>query len=124
YRRRLPQETAQVVYSLGTIYERQENWRQVVKHYEDFLKKYRRQALPQQVVRANVQIGKAYWQQNDKRKAQRYFETAVRAYSGGAVEAINSAVPEGQARELAIYEAKEGASEALFFLAEYKYAEF
>jgi tetratricopeptide (TPR) repeat protein len=125
YSRRLPRETSQVIFSLGTIYERQRNWTKVVDHYRGFLRRFNRQALPQQVVRANVEIGKAYWNANDKNRAEGAFRDAMRAYSGGAVEAINGlADVEADQKAVWVFEAKDAASEALFYLAEYKYAEF
>lgn len=128
YRRRMPRETSQVVFSLGTIYERQQNWSKVVDHYRDFLRSYRRQALPHQVIRANVEIGKAYLQHRrdrDQRRAPSFFRDAVQAWQRGAAQEIAqlSGVSD-QDRQLYLYEAKDAASEALFHLAEYKFAEF
>ncbi len=72
------------------------------------------------MVRANVEIGKANWRANDHGRARPFFDTAVRAYRGGAVESINalSDVDDTQ-KALWVLEAKDAASEALFYLAEY-----
>ena len=125
YRRRLPRETSQVIFSLGTIYERQRNWTRVVDHYTSFLRSYRRQALPQQVIKANVEIGKAYWNANNKNSAERYFRDAVQEWSRGAGERITrlDGVSDSE-RATYLYDAKEAASEALFYLGEYKFADF
>ena len=128
YRRRLPRETSQVIFSLGTIYERQENWSKVIDHYRDFLRSYRRQALPQQVIKANVEIGKAYLKSRNTReqaRARGAFQDALRAWSGGAANEV-AQLPDldDQTRELYLYEAKDAASEALFYMAEYEYEEF
>ncbi|MEM9193226.1 MAG: tetratricopeptide repeat protein [Myxococcota bacterium] len=124
YRRRLPRQTSQVIFSIGTIYERQENWTKVVDHYRGFLRTYRRDALPQQLIAANVHIGKAYWRSRDRDRAESFFRDAFRAWSGGAEEAIGR-LPDASDQEKALwlYEAKDAASEALFYLAEYKFAE-
>ncbi|MDH5492369.1 MAG: tetratricopeptide repeat protein, partial [Myxococcales bacterium] len=42
YRRRMPLETSQVQFSLGSVYERAENWPRVIEHYRRFLRDYRR----------------------------------------------------------------------------------
>ncbi len=125
YRRTLPRQTSQVVFSLGSIYERQENWTKVIDHYRGFLRSYRRQALPQQVIRAHVEIGTGYWNSNDKGRAESFFRDAVRAYQGGAAEAI-AGISDAEEAERALWtaQAKDAASEALFFLAEYKFEEF
>jgi tetratricopeptide (TPR) repeat protein len=125
YRRRLPRETSQVIFSLGTIFQRQQNWSKVVDHYRGFLRSYARQALPHQVVRANVEIGNAHWAQNDRDRARGFYDTALRAFRGGAVEGINglSDVADDEKARWVV-EAKDAASEALFHLAEYKFEEF
>jgi tetratricopeptide (TPR) repeat protein len=125
YRRRLPRETSQVIFSLGTIYERQRNWTKVVDHYRGFLRSYQRQALPNQIVKANVEIGRAYWKANNESQSRPFFETAVRAFNGGAVEAIAGLADVSDSdKALWTLEAKDAASEALFYLAEYKFQDF
>ncbi len=128
YRRRMPRETSQVIFSLGTIYERQQNWSKVIDHYRDFLRSYRRQALPQQVIKANVEIGKAHLKSRNSReqgRARNYFRDAFQAWERGGAEAIAQLSDvDDQQRALYLYEAKDAASEALFHLAEYEYQEF
>jgi len=125
YRRRLPRETSQVIFSLGSIYERQRNWSKVIDHYRGFLRSYQRQALPQQVIRANVEIGKAYWESRDRSRAEGFFRSAVQAWERGAAQAIAgmSDLSEEQ-RALNLFAAKDAASEALFYLAEYRFESF
>ena len=53
YRRKLPRQTSQVMFSIGSIYERQERWFQVITHYRDYLKKYGKVGMPHQVIRAD-----------------------------------------------------------------------
>ncbi|RLB53231.1 MAG: hypothetical protein DRJ42_12505 [Deltaproteobacteria bacterium] len=125
YRRRLPRETSQVIFSLGTIFERQENWPRVISHYTGFLRSYRRQALPHQIIKANVQIGAAHWTTDNRDRAKGFYQTAIRAYEGGAVDAINglSDVSDSE-KALWVFQAKDAASEAYFHLAEFKFEEF
>ena len=40
YRKKLPRQTSQVFFSIGSIYERQQRWLQVITHYREYLKKY------------------------------------------------------------------------------------
>ncbi len=125
YRRKRPQETSQVVFSIGTIYERSENWQEVARHYKKFLKDYRRIALPHQIIRANVMLAKAYWNTNDKRKAQGFFKAAVSTWQRGAASRILGQADVSDADRITqLKEALDSAAEALFYLAEYRYEEF
>lgn len=124
YRRSRPRETSQVVFSLGSIYERRGDWEQVFNHYRNFLRDYGRRALPHEVIRANVQMGRAKWETDDKREAERYFRAATQAFQRGAVEAIRQAEGTDAEKELWLARARDATSEALFYLAEYKFAEF
>lgn len=125
YKRKLPLETSQVIFSLGTIYKRQKAWTDVVNHYKKFLSDYGRKALPNQVIKANVEIAMAFWNARDRNKAQKYFEDAIKAWNRGAENTINTAQNVDDAQKAAwLLEAKDAASEAFFHLAEYKFAEF
>ena len=123
YGRRLPQETSQVMYSIGTIYERGEDWRQVVRHFRDFTRRYRRSGLPNHLLRANVLLGRAHWETNDKRSAGRYFRAAVDLWRR-APEQINRLEVDDATKIRYLKEALDSTAEALFYLAEVKYAEF
>lgn len=125
YARRMPLETSQVIFSLGSIYERQENWRRVHDHYRSWLRRYGRRAYPHEVIRANVQMGVALWRQDDRNGARRFFETATREWQRNAGERI--AALEGVSddeRALYLVRAKDATSEALFYMAEYEYEAF
>ncbi|MBX3270933.1 MAG: tetratricopeptide repeat protein [Sandaracinaceae bacterium] len=125
YMRRMPVETSQVMFSLGSIYERQQNWRRVHDHYRDWLRRHGRRAFPHEVIRANVQMGRALWEQDDKNGARRFFETATREWqrdAGQRIAALDGVSDEDRA--LYLVRAKDATSEALFYLAEYEYAAF
>jgi tetratricopeptide (TPR) repeat protein len=125
YRRRMPRETSQVMFSLGSIYERQEDWNRVFNHYRSWLRSYGRRALPHEVIRANVQMGVAKWELDDKDGARRYFEAAVREWTRDAGEEIAGLEDVSDSdRQLYLVRAKDATSEALFYLGEYEYADF
>ena len=124
YRRRLPRETSEVIYSIGTIYERAEQWRELARHFTSFTRQYRRDALPHHMLRANVLIGRSAWEQDDKRAAGRAFRAAVGLWEG-APRAINGLDGVDDATKIGyLKEALDSAAEAMFFIAEEKYAEF
>lgn len=124
YRRSRARATSQVIFSLGSIYERRGDWNQVFNHYRNFLREYGRQALPQEVIRANVQMGRSQWELDRKREAEPHFRAAVQAFERGAVESINRAEGSDEERALYLARAKEATSEALFYLAEYQFETF
>ncbi|MDQ3033466.1 MAG: tetratricopeptide repeat protein [Myxococcota bacterium] len=124
YRRSRARETAQVVFSLGSIYERRGDWNRVFGHYNTWLRSYGRQALPHEVIRANVYLGRAKWETDDRGRAEGHFRAAVQAWSRGAPEAIARAEGTDEEKALWLARARDAASEALFYLAEYKLAEF
>lgn len=124
YRRSRARETAQVVFSLGSIYERRGDWNRVFSHYRLWLRDYGRQALPHEVIRANVYMGRALWETEERPRAEGSFRTAAQAWQRGAPEAINRAEGTDDERALWLARARDATSEALFYLAEYKFAEF
>jgi tetratricopeptide (TPR) repeat protein len=119
YARSNPRETAAVIFSIGSIYEREANAARVVEHYRRFLQRHQRAAAPQDVVRAHVAIGRAL---EDRSRAAASYRDALRVFEGGALDAI-AALPEGE-REQAAYLARDAASEAMFGLAEIERAAF
>jgi len=125
YRRKLPRQTSQVFFSIGSIYERQNKPFQVISHYQEYLKKYGRVGAPQQVIQANTAIGRAYYSINKKNEARRYFQAAVRGWASGAPKRIRAM--KGASRDEKVKymrEALDGAAEAQFYLSEYKFADF
>lgn len=124
YRRRMPRETSQVMFSIGSIYERQNNWNYVFNHYRGWLREYGRTGLPHEVIRANVQMGRSQWELDNKDEARRYFEAALQVWTRGAGEAIARAEGTDEERTLWLARAKDATSEAIFYLSEYEYAAF
>jgi tetratricopeptide (TPR) repeat protein len=129
YSHKFARQTSQVKYSLGSIYERQQDWKKVVDHYTSYISQYKKTALPNELMQANVNVGRAYLSMLDKdkgarQKADPYFKTAAKIWLEGAPEAIEkSDAPEDQkSRYLAF--AKIAAAEALFNMANDDFEKF
>lgn len=125
YAKKYPRETSQVVYSLASIYERQNDWQKVAEHYQSYLKKYGKQALPNEEIRANVQIGVAYWNLNKKPDAEKFFKQATKIWLGGAPAAIEKlAGGDSEKAQKWVAEASQATAQALWYLAEYQFQAF
>jgi len=125
YAKKYPRETSQVIYSLASIYERQNDWQKVAEHYQSYLKRYGKQALPNEELRANVQIGVAMWNLNKKPDAEKYFKTATKIWTSGAPAEIEK-LAAGNAEKAAKWNAEgsQATAQALWYLAEYQFAAF
>jgi len=125
YRRKLPRQTSQVMFSIGSIYERQNRPSQVISHYQEYLKKYGKLGMPHQIIQANTAIGRAYWQLNKKSEARKYFLAAVRGWTSGAPKRIRAIKDTSKETKVGfLREALDSAAESQFYLSEYKFAEF
>jgi tetratricopeptide (TPR) repeat protein len=125
YKRKLPRQTSQVMFSIGSIYERQKRWFEVISHYRDYLKKYGKVGMPHQLIQANTAIGRAFWELNKKSEAKKHFQAAVKGWTAGApkrIRALNNTSKENKV--LYIRQALDSAAESQFYLSEYKFAEF
>jgi hypothetical protein len=147
YSHKFPRQTSQVKFSLGSIYERQQDWNKVIGHYTSYINAYKRTAMPNELIQANVIVGRAYLsianqanadklaklKDKDKdtfkpllsnSKAEPYFKAAVKIWTEGAPEEIaKSELPDDQkARSLAY--AKIAVAEALFNLANSDFDKF
>jgi tetratricopeptide (TPR) repeat protein len=122
--RKLPRETSQVVFALGSVYERANNWSGVIDHYRLFLRKYQRTALPHQQIMANVHIARAYWNKDDKEMARRHYNDAIRIWQRGAPRLIDRADGEASEKVAWMMEALEGTAESLFHTAEFDFYAF
>ena len=124
YRRKLPRQTSQVMFSIGSIYERQKRWFEAISHYRDYLKKYGKVGAPQQVIQANTAIGRAFWELNKKSEARKHFQAAVRGWTSGAPKRIRALKTSKENKVLYIRQALDSAAESQFYLSEYKFADF
>ena len=125
YRRKLPRQTSQVMFSIGSIYERQERWFEVISHYRDYLSSYGKVGMPHQIIQAHTAIGRAFWELNKKGDARKHFEAAVREWTTGAPKQIAALkdVP-SESKVLYVRQALDSTAESQFHLAEYEFADF
>jgi len=134
YAHKFPRQTSQVKFAVGSIYEREKDWRKVVEHYTSYIGQYRRTALPNELIQADVNVGRAYLalaekQGREEAKATRaralpFFKSAVKLWNDGAQEAIQrSDLPDDQ-RARDIGAAKIAAAEAYFNLADEDFEKF
>jgi tetratricopeptide (TPR) repeat protein len=124
YRKKLPRQTSQVFFSIGSIYERQQRWFQVITHYREYLKKYGKVGMPHQVIQAHTAIGRAFWELNKRGEARPSFAAAVRAWTSGAPKRISALKTSKENKVLYLRQALDSAAESQFYLSEYKFAEF
>lgn len=158
---RFRRQAASVVFSIGQIYQdRAERfardttlsaddrrdrsrtaWRDVIRHYTQFVNRYARQGTLDQQIQGNVALGRGYLKIEDNTNAQLYFRAAVAAW--GEVQTnsdgtrAQNAVTAGEQRireqlasagEAAVAEAiertRDNAAEARFWLADFVYKRF
>jgi len=75
-----PDETAEVHFTMGLIYEKQEKWDEVIRHFNDFLRKYAAAGRADLRLEAPVRIGNAYEKKKDLASAQKAYATAFAAF--------------------------------------------
>jgi tetratricopeptide (TPR) repeat protein len=125
YKRKLPRQTSQVMFSIGSIYERQSRWPQAIAHYKEYLSKYGKVGMPHQIIEANTAIGRAYWELNNKAEAKKHFQAAVKGWTSGAPKRIRALKnTPNESKVLYLREALDSAAESQFYLSEFKFAEF
>ncbi len=147
YSHKFPRETSQVKYSLGSIYERQQDWNKVITHYTGFISAYKRTAMPDELIQANVNVGRAYLaladvanadkakklKDKDKAawkpllsntKAEPYFKAAAKIWTDGAPEEIAKSELADDAKAHSLAYAKIAVAEALFNLANSDFDKF
>jgi tetratricopeptide (TPR) repeat protein len=124
YGRTRQRETAQVHFSIGSIYERTNQRDHTIRYYRHFLRDYGRTASPHQVIQANTAIGRAMWANDDQGGAASSFRAAAAAWQRGAARRILGMEDVSQEERVAwVRQAVDATSEALFYLAEYKFQE-
>lgn len=124
YRRGRPRETADVVFSLGAIYERARDWAGVVTYDRAFLRDYGRVARADQVLQANVRIARAQLALDRADQAEPYLRAALSAWVHGGAEAIAATPGTDAEHALWLAHAREAVSEAEYDLAEERFAAF
>ena len=109
------EKAAEVFFSIGRIYEKQEKWGEVIRHFQDFLKKYGKVAQVDLVLEAYTRIGNAYMKgkRPDTKNAQKAYNSAYQAFLG---------LPDAQKKGLTTGRA--AVAEARFKMGEAVFAEF
>jgi len=123
YARTRPRETAQVHFSIGSIYERTEQRDHTIRYYRHFLRDFSRTASPHQIIQANTAVGRAMWQQDDQGGAAASFRAAAQAWRGAAQRILGMEDVSQEERVAWVRQAVDATAEALFYLAEYKFQE-
>lgn len=75
-------KAAEIFFTLGKIYEKQEDWDRVIRHYQEFLRDYRESGSVDLLLEAQTRIGNAYMamKRPDDKKAQASYKAAVDAF--------------------------------------------
>ena len=127
YNRKFPRKTSQVVYSIGSIYERQQDWQKLIGHYTSFLRRYRKTAMPHETIQANVAVGRAHLDLTkesrtgpDRRKAAPFFKAALKAWQGSKDKFGDLPVSDDQKQRFLAF-AKIASAEALFHLGDQEF---
>lgn len=116
-------------------------WRDVVRHYTDYVNRYARQGTLDQQIQGNVALGRGYLKLQDDTNANLYFRAAVAAWGDpplgddGTVARNAQSAGERRIREQlqgqsessvndAVEKSKDAAAEARFWLADAVYRQF
>lgn len=110
-------KAATVFFGLGEIFEKQNDWNRVVRHYKQFLRDYNNSGQINLLLEAHTRIGNAYMSMKpkDTRKAQRAYKSAFESFKKLTPTQIESLDSRGRS---AVAEARFKMGEAIF--AEFK----
>lgn len=106
-------KAALVFFGLGEIFEKQEDWKRVVRHYNQFLKDYRDSGQINLLLEAHTRKGNAYMSMKpkDTRKAQRAYKDAFESYKQLSKTQLDKLESRGRS---AVAEARFKMGEAVF----------
>ena len=107
-------KSADVFFNMGTIYERQGEWKKMVDHFNKYLREYAKYGKPGQRFQAYTKIGNAYQKQRNERAAQKAYETCFLQFNKLSVDKMKGVGQDGLA----------AVAEARFQMGEAIYAEF
>lgn len=82
YSRKKATRAAEVVFSIGEVYEKEERWRDAIKQYSDFLRRWAKKASDDKVLQAHTKIGLAHLQMGRSKDAARAFDKSVKVFKG------------------------------------------
>jgi TolA-binding protein len=106
-------KAALVYFGLGEIFEKQNDWPRVVRHYKQFLKNYRDSGQINLLLEAHTRIGNAYMSMKpkDTRKAQRAYKDAFESFKKLSKTQVEKLESRGRS---AVAEARFKMGEAIF----------
>ena len=76
-----PEEAAEVFFTMGLTYEKQEKWDEVIRHFTDYLRKFGKGGKVDLTLEAYVHIGNAYQKKKDEANAQKAYTTTYVAFT-------------------------------------------
>ncbi|MSP70599.1 MAG: tetratricopeptide repeat protein [Myxococcales bacterium] len=76
-----PEETAEVFFSIGLIFEKQEKWDDAIRHFNDYQRKFAKSGKPDLLLQSYVQIGNDYQKKKDGGNALKTFGAGYTAYT-------------------------------------------
>jgi tetratricopeptide (TPR) repeat protein len=76
-----PDEAAEVFFSMGLTYKKQEKWDDVIRHFNEYLRKHAKAGKIDLTLEAYVHIGNAYEKKKDVTNAQKAYATSYAAFT-------------------------------------------
>jgi tetratricopeptide (TPR) repeat protein len=104
------EKAADVFFSMGLIYEKQEKWDKVIDHFNDYLKSYGKAGKLDRIFESQVHIARAYAKKKDQKRADKTYADAFAAF-GKLGDAEKQSLTTGLA---AVAEARFQMGEAVF----------
>ena len=83
YGKKKSKRSAEVFFQIAKNYEKKKDMKKAIKHYEIYLKKYRRKGTPDHRLEAHLKIGLFYWNKRGKpnrAKALKEFKKLLKVY--------------------------------------------
>ena len=74
-------DAGDIYFDIGLIYESQQNWKAVTKHFTQYLKQYGSTSKPDYVIAAHAKMGIAHWRGGNRKAALAEFATALSAFN-------------------------------------------
>ena len=75
-----PDEAAEVFFTMGLIYEKQEKWDEVIRHFNEYQRKHGAAGRIDLRLEAPVRVGNAYEKKKDDANAQKAYASSYAAY--------------------------------------------
>ena len=82
YAKAKPKQAAEVEFSIGSIYEKQKRRKDLINHYQNFLRRWGKQATDDRVLQAHTMIAMASLELGRKKDAAKAFDRSVKTFNG------------------------------------------